>query len=306
MSFQNLVKASAGSILDLDLGLSSKKPAGRGEGGRVSFYKEAFPQLKVAVKKEHQLWLSLNQPEQSNALSLEMIASLVRVLKHADFDPQIRVIVLTGEGKNFCAGGDIKAMKERSGMFAGESNELRLRYMQGIQQIPLTMESLSTPVIGMINGAAIGAGCDLAMMCDLRTGSPRAKFGETFTKLGLVPGDGGSFFLIRALGYAKAMQMFMTGEILEGAAAKDFGLLNELHPENELVARTEELAAKIAANAPVAVQMTKRAMKLSYLHDLTSSLDLLAAFQGIAQRTEDHFEALAAFEQKRAAQFKGN
>lgn len=270
----------------------------------MDFYSQNFPQLRIQ-KMGHQLWLTLDNPEQSNAITYDLIGSLCRVLKHADFDSDIRVIVLTGAGKNFCSGGDIKAMAEKTGMFQGESNELRLRYQQGIQQIPKAIEDLSTPLIAMVNGAAIGAGCDLAMMCDLRVGTAATKFGETFTKIGLIPGDGGTFFLQRVVGYAKAMEMTLTGDLYEGARAKEFGLLNILVEEGQLRVETEKLAAKIAGNAPVAQAMAKKAMKISYLHDLNTSLDLLAAFQGIAQRTQDHFEALEAAKQKRVADFNG-
>jgi enoyl-CoA hydratase/carnithine racemase len=177
--------------------------------------------------------------------------------------------------------------------------------MHGIQQIPKTIEDLSTPIIAMVNGAAIGAGCDLAMMCDLRIGTNTTKFGETFTKIGLIPGDGGTFFVQRVVGYSKAMEMTLTGDLYEGQKAKDFGLMNFLVEESQLVAETEKLAAKIASNAPVAQQMAKKAMKISYLHDLQTSLDLLASFQGITQRTQDHFEALEAVKAKRPAEFKG-
>lgn len=261
--------------------------------------------LKAEIRSGHQLWIRLDNPSQSNALTLSMIESLTRLLAEADADPEIRVVVLTGEGEHFCAGGDLKAMKNRSGMFAGSSDELRRRYMQGIQRIPRCLEGLSKPVIAMVNGAAIGAGCDLAMMCDLRIGSEKSKFAETFTKLGLVPGDGGTFFLVRALGYAKAMRMFLTAETWQGKDALEFGLLQELHASDDLEKATQALATKIAAMAPVAIQMTKKALKLASVQTLDSSLDLLAAFQGIAQRTEDHFEALAAFEQKRAPDFQG-
>lgn len=271
----------------------------------MSYPSGHFPDLKVEVRHHDQLWVKLSNPEQSNAISSAMIDSLCEILPQADFDPNIRVIVITGEGPHFCAGGDIKAMKDKSGMFAGEGNELRMRYMHGIQQIPQVIEKLSKPVIAMVNGAAVGAGCDLAMMCDLRLGSEKTKFAETFTKLGLVPGDGGTFFLTRVIGYAKAMQMFMTGDMIAGTEALSWGLLNYLYPSAELETQTEALAKKISQNAPVAIQMTKKAMKLSYLHDLQSSLDLLAGFQGIAQRTQDHFEALSAFEQKRPAKFQG-
>lgn len=270
----------------------------------MSFYDQKFPHLEVSVKNTHQLWVTLNNPEQMNAITLLMIDSITSVLKHADFDSNIRVIVLTGAGKSFCAGGDIKAMEEKSGMFKGDSNELRLRYMHGIQQIPRCIEEISTPIIALVNGAAIGAGCDLSMMCDLRVGSNASKFGETFTRMGLVPGDGGTFFLQRVVGYAKAMQMFLTAEIFEGKKAHEFGLLNFLFEDSNILMETEKLAAQIASLAPIAQSMTKKAMKISYLHDLHTSLDTLASFQGITQRTHDHFEALSAFKEKRVPNFK--
>lgn len=270
----------------------------------MDFYSQQFSQV-LLQKKNHQLWVTLNNSEQSNAITYDMIGSLCTVLKHADVDPDIRVIVLTGSGKNFCSGGDIKAMAEKTGMFQGDGNELRQRYQQGIQQIPRTIEDISTPIIAMVNGAAIGAGCDLAMMCDLRIGTAASKFGETFTKIGLIPGDGGTFFLQRVIGYAKAMEMTLTGDIYEGAKAKDIGLLNILADDAQLLAETEKLAAKVEANAPVAQSMAKKAMKISYLHDLQTSLDLLAAYQGITQRTQDHFEALEATKNKRPPNFKG-
>lgn len=270
----------------------------------MDFYSQTFPQLKVQCRS-HQLWLTLNNPDQSNAMTLPMVDSLCKVVRHADFDTEIRVIVVTGAGKNFCSGGDLKAMQDRSGMFQGESEELRRRYAHGIQQISRTLEEIATPLLAVVNGAAIGAGCDLAMMCDLRIGCSTTKFGETFTKLGLVPGDGGTFFLQRVVGFAKAMEMSLTGDIYEGTQAKEFGLMNFLVDDDQLEAEGERLAAKIASNAPIAQGLTKKALKISYLHDLHTSLDLLASFQGISQRTHDHFEALEAIQQKRSANFKG-
>lgn len=270
----------------------------------MSFYSQSFEHIKVELKNKFQLWITLNNPDQMNAITLPMIDSLTNVLRYADFDKNIRVIVLTGAGKSFCAGGDIKAMEECSGMFAGQSNELRMRYMHGIQQIPRCIEEISTPIIALVNGAAIGAGCDLSMMCDLRVGSTSSKFGETFTKLGLVPGDGGTFFLTRVIGYAKAMQMFLTAEIYEGQKAFEFGLLNFLFEDSNVESETIKLAEKVASLAPIAQSMTKKSMKISYLSDLNSSLDTLAAFQGITQRSADHFEAISAFKEKRSAQFK--
>lgn len=270
----------------------------------MSFYAQIFPHLRVA-KNNHQVWLTLDNQEQMNAISLEMVSSLTQVLKFADADSDVRVIVITGTGQAFCAGGDIKAMENKTGMFHGDPNELRTRYMHGIQQIPLVMESLSKPVIAMVQGAAIGAGCDLAMMCDLRIGTHRSKFGETFVKLGLVPGDGGSYFLQRVIGYSKAMQMSLTGDIVAGEDAFNMGLLTMFVSEADLKSETEALATKIASNAPVAVQMTKKLMKLAAHADLQTVLDMAAAYQGITQRTEDHFKALTAMKDKSNAEFTG-
>lgn len=271
----------------------------------MSFYTKTFPDLLVEVKKTNQLWITLNNPDSMNAITTNMINSLTEVLTHADFDKEIRVVVITGNGKNFCAGGDIKAMEEKSGMFAGESNELRSRYQHGIQRIPQCIEALSVPVIAMVNGAAVGAGCDLSMMCDLRVGHSKTKFAETFTRMGLVPGDGGTFFLQRVVGYSKAMQMFLTSKTFEGKEALDFGLLNFLFEDSQMVSETEKLAETIAGLAPVAQKLTKKAMKVSYLHDLQTSLDMLASFQGISQRTSDHFEAIKSFKEKRSPAFSG-
>lgn len=274
----------------------------------MSFYNKKFPHLNVEVKSHNQLWLELNNPAQMNAITYEMINSLTTVLEYADYDQDIRVVVLSGNGKNFCAGGDIKAMEEKTGMFSGDSNELRAHYEHGIQRIPRTIEKISVPLIAMVNGAAIGAGCDLSMMCDFRVGNKKTKFAETFTRLGLVPGDGGTFFLQRVVGYAKAMQMFLTAKIYEGRSAYEFGLMSEFVDSQDseaLIEKTKELAELVAKGAPVAQKLTKKAMKASYLYDLENSLNLLSSFQGIAQRTEDHFEALDAFKNKRDPNFKG-
>ncbi|WP_415062973.1 enoyl-CoA hydratase-related protein [Bdellovibrio sp.] len=270
----------------------------------MSFYSQIFPHLKVNLSSSV-LWVTLDNPEQSNAISLEMVDSLTKVLKYADFDAKVRVIVLKGEGASFCAGGDVKAMQNKTGMFAGESNELRMRYIHGIQQIPKCIEELSKPMIAMVHGPAIGAGCDLAMMCDLRVGTAKSKFGETFVKLGLVPGDGGTFFLQRVIGFSKAMQMSLTGDLIAGEEAYRWGLLNYFVAEADLETETQKLAEKVANNAPVAVQMTKKAMKTAYLNDLHTVLELSAAYQGITQRTQDHFTALEAMKDKKAPHFQG-
>ena len=261
----------------------------------------------LLVKKDTSLlWITLNRPRHSNAFSDGMITDLCHLLQEADWDDDIRVIILTGAGKTFCAGGDVKAMEEKTGMFAGDPEELRRRYTKGIQRIPLTIEALHTPIVAMVNGAAIGAGLDLACMCDIRMGCRHSQFGETFAKLALVPGVGGTFFLQRVIGYAKAMELSLTGRIINADEALAIGLLNDLVEVDALEEATEKLARSIAANSPVAVSMIKKAIRQARTAEISGHLDLMAAFQGITQRTEDHFEGVRALKEKRQPKFKGH
>lgn len=261
--------------------------------------------MSVQVElNDHTLWITLNRPEASNAFDDLMIEELVAELYAADRNTDVWSIVITGAGKHFSAGGDIKAMAEKSGMFQGEANELRERYKRGIQQIPVCMNSLSKPVIAMINGAAIGAGLDLACMCDIRVASDQAKFGETFAKLGLIPGDGGSYFLQRIVGFAKAMELTLTCDVIDAGQALEMGLVNSVVGANEIKSKTQEFINKIHSNAPIAIQMAKRSIVHAYKNDLSSVLDLLCAYQGITQNTSDHFEALKNLRTKNKNNFQ--
>ena len=244
------------------------------------------------------LWIYLNNPTKGNSLSLDLIKELIDVLEQADIDKEVRCIVLSGEGKHFCSGGDVDLMIKQEGMFAGDSNQLRENYKKGIQKIPLCIQKMSTPIIGMINGAAIGAGLDLACMCDIRIAEKTSKFGETFVKLGLVPGIGGTFFLQRIVGFAKAMEMSLTAKVYDGEEAFKMGLVNILCNKNDLIIETKKIVEKIISNAPIAVQLTKRAIVHAHQNDLDSSLEMLSAFQGIAQRTEDHIVGAKAIKDK--------
>lgn len=237
-------------------------------------------------------WITLNRPEASNAFNSKMIDDLCFELKRADQDALVNVIVLTGAGKHFCAGGDIKAMKERSGMFAGDSVELEERYQRGIQEIPRTIESLSKPIIAAINGAAVGAGLDMACMCDLRFASDQAKLGETFAKLALIPGDGGAYFLERVVGYAKAMELILTAKILSAKEALQLGLVNQVFASEDFVTEVQEKALAIASLPVHTLKYAKKALKQTQVQNLNAHLDLMSAYQAITQRTNDHFESL--------------
>lgn len=268
----------------------------------MSYYLKPFEDLLVE-KKNFSLWITLNRPEASNAYSIGMVRALVEVIRHADADNSIRAIVITGSGKSFCAGGDIKAMRGKTGMFAGESNELREAYQAGIQQIPMAISQIKTPILAMVNGPAVGAGCDLAAMCDLRIASENAVFAETFAKVGLVPGDGGAFFLTRLIGYAKAMEMFLTCKNYSATEALRMGLVNEVVLPEMLKSRTVEIVEGLVSLPPIALQMTKKAIIHGHQSDLISHLELMAAYQGITQRSSDHFKALDGMIEKKNQTF---
>lgn len=262
----------------------------------------SFEHLKIE-RRGHVMWVWLNRPDASNAYSDSMVRDLPAALESADRDRDVRVVVIASIGKVFCAGGDVKAMKDKSGMFAGAENELRERYMDGIQQIPHTISRMRKPLVAMVQGAAIGAGCDLVAMADLRVASEEALFAETFSKVGLVPGDGGAWFLIRAVGYSKATEMLLTGRSYSAQEAASIGLIHQVVSSDQLLARTEELANRLAGLPPIALQMTKKALQNAYESSLVNHLDVVAAFQGITQRSSDHFEALGQMLEKRSGSF---
>jgi 2-(1,2-epoxy-1,2-dihydrophenyl)acetyl-CoA isomerase len=261
---------------------------------------------EILVNKENHITkIYFNRDETRNAISDLTIEEFTNALIEADEDRDTRVIIVGGKGKSFSAGGDIKAMQSQTGMFAGEANELRLKYKFGIQKIPHVFEHLSTPVIAMVNGAAIGAGLDICCMCDFRIASSNAKFGETFVKLALIPGDGGCYFLQRVVGYAKAMEMTLTGDIYSAQEALTMGLVSKIVEQDDLEKVTLEFANKISLNPPVAVQMAKKAIVHASKNDLNSTLDLLAAYQAITQKSQDHLSAVNGFIKKEKTKFTG-
>jgi 2-(1,2-epoxy-1,2-dihydrophenyl)acetyl-CoA isomerase len=237
--------------------------------------------------------ITLDRPDARNAYSDEMCEQLVAALDRAELDEQIRCVILTGNGEAFHSGGDVKAMRARSGMFAGDPAELRTRYVRGIQAVPRRIAEFSKPLIAAINGAAIGAGLDLACMCDLRIARAGAKLGSTFVKVGLVPGDGGAYFLTRVVGFSRALELVLTGRVIAAEEALAIGLVHEVVPADRLLDVARERAEAIAQNPPIAVQLTKRAAYRSYNAELSTALELAATYQGIVQNLEDHQRALA-------------
>jgi enoyl-CoA hydratase/carnithine racemase len=215
-------------------------------------------------------------------------------------------MVLTGAGAAFSSGGNVREMSERSGIFGGEVQQIQDQYRRGIQRIPLAMEAAEIPLIAAINGPAIGAGFDLACMCDLRLGSAKAVMGETFVNLGIIPGDGGAWFLQRLIGYQRAAELTLTGRLVSAQEALGLGILLEITEPDQLLVRALELAGQIASKPPRAVRMTKRLLKHAQRGALPDFLDLCACFQGMAHHTDDHIEAINAFMEKRAGNYTGN
>jgi enoyl-CoA hydratase/carnithine racemase len=243
----------------------------------------------------------MNRPETRNALTdpgqMQEFGNLCSDLRA---DLSVKAVILTGAGNAFCAGGNIKDMKDRAGMFAGSPYALRNNYRDGIQRIPLALYELEIPIIAAVNGPAIGAGLDLACMCDIRLAAKSATFAESFVRLGIVPGDGGAWLLPRAIGLPRASLMAYTGDAIDAAKALEWGLVAEVTAEADLLTEARSLARKIAANPSHALRLTKRLLREGQHVRLDTLLELSASFQALAHHTEEHHEAVRAFLEKRS------
>jgi enoyl-CoA hydratase/carnithine racemase len=203
--------------------------------------------------------MTFNRDDLRNALTgTALIEDLLKTLAWVNSAEDVSVLILTGAGSAFSSGGNVREMSERDGIFGGSVQQIQDQYRRGIQKIPLAMEAVEVPVIAAINGPAIGAGFDLACMCDLRLASGTAVMGETFVNLGIIPGDGGAWFLQRLIGYQRAAELTLTGRIISAQEALGLGILLEVVAPDQLLGRASELAAQIAAKPPRAVRLTKR------------------------------------------------
>jgi len=250
--------------------------------------------------------VTLNQPETRNAISdLEMVDALCVALSRLDADREVRAIVLTGAGTAFCAGGNLKKMGMEGEIGGGAPVETARGYRDGIQRIPRLFQELEVPVIAAVNGPAIGAGCDLACMCDIRIAGASAVFAESFVRMGLVPGDGGAWLLQRVIGFSRAAELSFTGDKIGAEEALALGLVSRVVPDAELLDTARALARRIAANPPHAVRLTKRLMIQARDVRLDTLLELSASMQALAHTTEDQREAVRAFREKRSPRFSG-
>ncbi|MBD3641522.1 MAG: enoyl-CoA hydratase/isomerase family protein [Marinobacter sp.] len=237
--------------------------------------------------------LTLNRHDLRNALTgSNLIDDIVTTAEWVNHCEDVSVLVITGAGSAFSAGGNIRDMANRSGDFAGDPAECAERYRKGIQRIPLAMQAVEVPVIAAVNGPAIGAGFDLANMADIRIAADSAKFGETFLNLGIIPGDGGAWFMERLIGYQRAFELTLTGRIVDAAEAKDLGIVMDVVPGDELMPATLKMANKMASQPPKATRLTKRLMKMAQRTELKDFLDICACFQGMSHNEPEHLDAV--------------
>jgi enoyl-CoA hydratase/carnithine racemase len=247
--------------------------------------------------------LTLNRPERLNALGGSLRDDLHDAITRSSADPEVRVMVITGSGKGFCAGGDVKAMNEAKE--GKRERPLLEKIAPGRDRTLLAMRDAPQPIIAAVNGAAAGAGMNLALGCDIRIASTAAKFSQAFVKRGLHPDWGGTYFLPRVVGMAKAAELIFTGDLIDAQEALRLGIVSQVVQPEELMATAYALARRIAAGPPVAIRLAKKSLYDNAERDLKSSLERETFSQNIASETEDAREGIRAFVEKRDPKFQG-
>ena len=247
--------------------------------------------------------LTLNRPERMNALGDTLREDLLDAITRTAADPEVRVAIITGSGKAFCAGGDVKAMNEAKA--TGRERPLLDKIAPSRDRTLLAMRDAPQPIIAAVNGAAAGAGMNLALACDIRLASTAAKFAQAFVRRGLHPDWGGTYFLPRTVGMARAAELIFTGDVIDAGEALRIGLVSRVLSPEELMPAALELARKIAAGPPIAIRLAKRALDRNAESDLRSALEFETFAQNACFDTEDAREGIRAFVEKRAPVFRG-
>ncbi len=250
--------------------------------------------------------LTINRPDVRNPLGEEGDGQLfAEAATRINEDRDVRCVILTGAGKAFSAGGNLKAMRERSGAFAGAAVHIRERYRNGIHRLVKALWNIEVPMIAAVNGPAIGLGNDVACLADMRIAADTAIFGATFLKVGLVPGDGGAWILPRTIGTARAAELFFTGDTIDAPTALAWGLVSRVVPGDTLMDEARALASRVCRQPPDVLRMTKKLMREGQGASFDTIMEMSAAMQSIAHLTADHAEAVNAFFEKREPHFKG-
>jgi enoyl-CoA hydratase/carnithine racemase len=259
------------------------------------------------AKDGHVVTLTMNRPDDRNPLGVEGDGeNFAEAADRINDDNDVRCVILTGAGKAFSAGGNLKAMRDREGIFGTSPLEMRDKaYRKNIHRLVRALWNIEVPTIGAINGPAIGLGNDVGCTCDIRIAADTAKFGATFLKIGLIPGDGGSWLLPRVIGWSNAARLFFTGDVVDAETARSWGLVSEVVPAASLMDEANKLAARICQQPPQSLRMTKRLMRDGMDSSFDTIMEMSAGMQVIVQNTEDHMEAVNAFFEKRTPEFKG-
>ena len=251
--------------------------------------------------------LTMSRPDQMNPLGQAGDGpAFAAACAEIEADPAIRCAILTGAGRAFSAGGDLKAMKARAGAFGGTPAEVSEGYETNIHLIVKSLWNLDVPLIAAVNGAAVGLGCDVACMADLRIAGEKARFGMPFLRLGIIPGDGGAWLLPRIIGLSRASEMIFTGDLYDADTAVEWGLASRKVPVEELMTTSMELAKKIAAQPPRALKAAKRLLRQGQSATYDQIMTLSAATQALLHHTEDHLEGVSAVLEKRTPKFTGS
>jgi enoyl-CoA hydratase/carnithine racemase len=254
----------------------------------------------------HIVTVTFNMPDTRNALTdQDLCADIVAAMQRINADPSVRCAIITGAGKAFSSGGNLKHMKEKTSIFGGDAIAAKDSYRNGIQRVARAMWDCEVPLIAAVNGPAYGAGCDTTCLCDIRIASTRATFAENFARVGLISGDGGAWLLPRQIGLSRAAEMTFTGEPVDAATALAWGLVSKVVDPEDLLSEARVLAGRIAVNPPRQLRMAKRLLREGLNTRLDTVLELAAAYQGACHQTEDHMEAVEALLEKRAPVFTG-
>jgi 2-(1,2-epoxy-1,2-dihydrophenyl)acetyl-CoA isomerase len=249
--------------------------------------------------------ITLNRPERMNAFSPDMLQRWAEAIGDADHDDAVRVVIVTGAGRGFCAGMDVKdrASSDRDGRFDVVADRHHLR--DSVHRVARAVARLEKPYLAAINGAAVGAGMDMASMADIRFAADTAKFGMSFIKVGIVPGDGGAYHLPRIVGRAKALELIWTGDLFDAEEALRIGYVSRVVPADRLMEEAQAFARRLADGPAVAIQLSKRLVDQSAAVDYDTALDLAESAMLIARSTEDAREGPRAFAEKRSPKFTG-